>query len=267
MKALKFIAIASAALVVFACGNSKKYPAGATAEQKAQIDSVTPTKAEIDSVSFLLGINYGAFLVQQGFKDDVNMSQLIAGIKDFLAAKGDMNDEGFTEQFKIDPMEMGAIIGRYMDKKSKKTLVCNKVEEETFLAANASKEGVQTTESGLQYKIVEPGNDVHPGPADTVFLTYKGTLIDGKVFDESTDTTNFALNAVVPGFREGLQLVGEGGSAILYIPAAQGYGERGQRNPYTGQYTIEGNKMLIFEVNVVKVAPKVEVVEEEPAKK
>ncbi len=267
MKALKFILIASAALVVFACGNSNKYPAGATADQKAQIDSVTPTKAEIDSVSFLLGINYGAFLVQQGFKEDVNMSQLIAGIKDFLAAEGDMNDEGFTEQFKIDPMEMGAIIGRYMDKKSKKTLVCNKVEEEAFLAANASKEGVQTTESGLQYKIVEPGNDVRAAAADTVFLTYKGSLIDGKVFDESADTTSFPLSNVVPGFREGLQLVGEGGSAILYIPAELGYGERGQRNPYTGQYTIEGNKMLIFEVNVVKVVPKVEVEEEEPAKK
>lgn len=267
MKALKFILIASAALVVFACGNSNKYPAGATADQKAQIDSVTPTKAEIDSVSFLLGINYGAFLVQQGFKEDVNMSQLIAGIKDFLAAEGDMNDEGFTEQFKIDPMEMGAIIGRYMDKKSKKTLVCNKVEEEAFLAANASKEGIQTTESGLQYKIVEPGNDVRAAAADTVFLTYKGSLIDGKVFDESADTTSFPLSNVVPGFREGLQLVGEGGSAILYIPAELGYGERGQRNPYTGQYTIEGNKMLIFEVNVVKVAPKVEVEEEEPAKK
>lgn len=267
MKALKFILIASAALVVFACGNSNKYPAGATADQKAQIDSVTPTKAEIDSVSFLLGINYGAFLVQQGFKEDVNMSQLIAGIKDFLAAEGDMNDEGFTEQFKIDPMEMGAIIGRYMDKKSKKTLVCNKVEEEAFLAANASKEGVQTTESGLQYKIVEPGNDVRAAAADTVFLTYKGSLIDGKVFDESADTTSFPLSNVVAGFREGLQLVGEGGSAILYIPAELGYGERGQRNPYTGQYTIEGNKMLIFEVNVVKVVPKVEVEEEEPAKK
>ena len=263
MKVFKFIAIASAALVIFACGNSKKYPAGATAAQKAQIDSVTPTKAEIDSVSFLLGINYGAFLVQQGFKDDVNMSQLIAGIKDFLAAKGDMNDEGFTEQFKIDPMEMGAIIGRYMDKKNKVAQVRNKVEEEAFFAENATKEGVQTTESGLQYKIIEPGNDVKPGPADTVFLTYKGSLVDGKVFDESKDTTNFALNGVVAGFREGLQLVGEGGSAILYIPAELGYGERGQRNPYTGQYTIEGNKMLIFEVNVVKVAPKVEVEEEE----
>ncbi|MBQ2521371.1 MAG: FKBP-type peptidyl-prolyl cis-trans isomerase [Bacteroidales bacterium] len=263
MKALKFILIASAALVVFACGNSNKYPAGATADQKAQIDSVTPTKAEIDSVSFLLGINYGAFLVQQGFKEDVNMSQLIAGIKDFLAAEGDMNDEGFTEQFKIDPMEMGAIIGRYMDKKSKKTLVCNKVEEEAFLAANASKEGVQTTESGLQYKIVEPGNDVRAAAADTVFLTYKGSLIDGKVFDESADTTSFPLSNVVAGFREGLQLVGEGGSAILYIPAELGYGERGQRNPYTGQYTIEGNKMLIFEVNVAKVVPAVVVAEEE----
>lgn len=263
MKALKFILIASAALVVFACGNSNKYPAGATADQKAQIDSVTPTKAEIDSVSFLLGINYGAFLVQQGFKEDVNMSQLIAGIKDFLAAEGDMNDEGFTDQFKIDPMEMGAIIGRYMDKKSKKTLVCNKVEEEAFLAANASKEGVQTTESGLQYKIVEPGNDVRAAAADTVFLTYKGSLIDGKVFDESADTTSFPLSNVVAGFREGLQLVGEGGSAILYIPAELGYGERGQRNPYTGQYTIEGNKMLIFEVNVAKVVPAVVVAEEE----
>lgn len=266
MKVFKFIAIASAALVVFACGNSKKYPAGITAEQKAQIDSVTPTKAEIDSVSFLLGINYGAFLVQQGFKDDVNMSQLIAGIKDFLAAKGDMNDEGFTEQFKIDPMEMGAIIGRYMDKKGKLALVRNKAEEEAFLAANASKEGVQTTESGLQYKIIEPGNDVKPGPADTVFLTYKGSLIDGQVFDESQDTTSFPLGGVVAGFREGLQLVGEGGSAILYIPAELGYGERGQRNPYTGKYTIEGNKMLIFEVNVAKVSPKVEA-EEETEKK
>lgn len=252
MKALKFIAIASAVIAVVSCGNSVKYPAGITAEQKAQIDSLVPTKAEVDSVSFLLGINYGAFLVQQGFKDDVNMSQLVAGIKDFLAAKGNMEDEDFVEQFKINPMEMGAIIGRYMDKKNKSTLAINKAEEEAFLAKNASKEGVQTTESGLQYEIVEQGSDVLAGPKDTVKLSYKGTLLDGTVFDENEDA-EFSLERVVPGFAEGLQLIGEGGKATLYIPSALGYGERGDRNPYTGQGKIGGNKLLVFEVSVKEV--------------
>ena len=263
MKVFKFIAIASAALAIVACGNSK-YPAGATKEQKAQIDSIAPSKAQIDSVSYLLGINYGAFLVQQGFKDDVEMGQLLKGIKDFLAAKGEMNDPDFTEQFPINPMDMGAIIGRYVEQKESVKGVKNQIEQDNFLASNGAKEGVKTTASGLQYEILEQGNDVVAGPADTVNINYTGKFVDGKVFDENTEI-DMNLDRVVPGFREGLQLVGEGGSIVIYVPSELGYKD-GQRNPYTGQYTIEANKLLIFEVQVNNVRKKVEAPAEEPEK-
>lgn len=127
----------------------------------------------------------------------------------------------------------------------------NKVGRE-FLAENAKKEGVVVSDSGLQYIIEEAGSDVKAGPKDTVKVNYKGTLLDGTVFDETKgEPVQLMLNRVIPGWTEGIQLVGEGGKIKLFIPAELAYGERGQQG-------IEPNSTLLFDVEVVEVHPFVE---------
>ena len=106
----------------------------------------------------------------------------------------------------------------------------NKEASEKFLANNAKEAGVKVTASGLQYKIIEEGTGKSPKATDTVKVHYKGTLVDGTTFDSSIERgqpIEFPLNGVIPGWTEGLQLLKEGGKAMLYIPSNLGYGERG----------------------------------------
>ena len=122
---------------------------------------------------------------------------------------------------------------------------------ETFLKDNATKEGVKTTASGLQYKIAVAGEGKSPKATDTVLVHYKGTLLDGTEFDSSykrKEPITFPLNRVIPGWTEGLQLLKEGGKATLYIPSKLAYGERG-----TPGGPIGPNETLIFEVELLKV--------------
>jgi FKBP-type peptidyl-prolyl cis-trans isomerase len=121
---------------------------------------------------------------------------------------------------------------------------------EEFLKENATKEGVKTTSSGLQYKEVRPGTGKSPKATDTVEVHYRGTTLDGKEFDSSyarKETISFPLNRVIPGWTEGLQLMKEGGKTMLYIPSRLAYGERGAGG------AIGPNETLIFEVELIKV--------------
>ena len=104
---------------------------------------------------------------------------------------------------------------------------------------------MDTTASGLQYTIEAEGAAEKIAPQDTVWVNYKGTLLDGTVFDEN-DSTMFVANRVIRGWTEGLGLLGEGGKATLYIPSDLAYGERGNRS-------IEPNSVLVFDVEVLKV--------------
>jgi peptidylprolyl isomerase len=122
---------------------------------------------------------------------------------------------------------------------------------EDFLAANAVKEGVITTSSGLQYKVITPGSGISPRATDLVKVHYHGTLIDGSVFDSSVERespSSFALNQVIKGWTEGLQTMKEGGKSTFYIPANIAYGDRAVG-------PIPANSTLIFEVELLKVYP------------
>lgn len=122
---------------------------------------------------------------------------------------------------------------------------------EKFLKENATKEGVKTTASGLQYKITKEGEGKSPKATDTVVVHYRGTLLDGKEFDSSykrNEPAEFPLNRVIKGWTEGLQLLKEGGKATLYIPPALGYGAQG-----TPGGPIGPNETLTFEVELVKI--------------
>jgi len=122
---------------------------------------------------------------------------------------------------------------------------------EAFLKDNAKKEGVKTTASGLQYKVLKEGNGKSPKATDTVQVNYRGTLIDGKEFDSSykrNEPAEFPLNGVIPGWTEGVQLMKEGAKYQFTIPSKLAYGERG-----TPGGPIPGNATLIFEIELLKV--------------
>ncbi|MEW9150596.1 FKBP-type peptidyl-prolyl cis-trans isomerase [Acinetobacter indicus] len=116
---------------------------------------------------------------------------------------------------------------------------------DAFLTENAKQAGVQTTASGLQYKITQQGNGKQPTASSVVKVHYTGKLVDGKVFDSSVERgepIEFPLNQVIPGWTEGLQLMKEGSKATLYIPSQLGYGEQGVPG------MIPPNSTLIFDV-------------------
>ena len=246
MKANKIIPVLLMGLSLAACSGQ---PSGEKLPKEFQ-----PSKAQVDSVSYLLGINFGSFLKQYDFGGDLNYGEVVKGMKDFVNAKGDVRDPEFVKQFKIDPNEMNDLFNGYLEKRHSGISMMNLQKGQKFLEDNGKKDGVVTTDSGLQYKIIEPGNDVKPGPKDTVWVRYKGTLIDGTVFDEvaeDAEPIHLTLNRVVAGWTEGLQLIGEGGKIQLFLPSELGYGEQGNQ-------AIGPNSALIFDVELTKVGQYVE---------
>ena len=217
-----------------------------------KVDVELPSSAEVDSVSYLIGVNFGSFLNGNSFCGDLselNMSQIKKGMQDFLKAEGNMYSPEFGEQFKINPDQMGRILNGYLGKKNEYKAAYNKAAGEKFLAENLAKGEVDTTATGLQYIIHEEGEGARVQPTDTVWVYYSGKTIDGNEFDVNMgaeEPTRFVANRVIKGWTEGLGLLGDGGKATFYIPSDLAYGERGNRG-------IEPNSVLIFDVEVVRV--------------
>ena len=242
MKALKFFAIAAcAAALAISCGRSE-----------VKVDVELPSAAEVDSVSYLLGVNYGMMFKQNGFAEklsDIDLALMKKGMEDALKAelpKG-YNDTTFAKQFKIIPYEMNNIFNNFLKKKADYKAEVNRVKGEKFLSDNALKENVDTTATGLQYTIISEGASEKVAVNDTVTVKYKGTLLDGTVFDEGEIPGHVSgSRGLIPGFDEGIRLVGEGGKAIIYIPSELAYGARGNRG-------IEPNSVLIFDIEIVSV--------------
>lgn len=126
----------------------------------------------------------------------------------------------------------------------------NKDKAEEFIAKlQASNDNLKRTDSGLYYEIIESGNAVKPGSTDEVTVHYEGTLINGEMFDSSVKRgkpATFGLNQVIPGWTEGLQLIGKGGKLKLYVPSDLGYGDEGRPG-------IPPGAMLIFDVELIDV--------------
>lgn len=256
MKFKSILAAAAAIVLAAACTGQK-------VEGSAETKALLPSAAQIDSASYLLGTNIGQWIKGNDF-GQLNYSQFLKGIKDMVKAEGDPRDSTFSKQFRIAPDEIDAVMQSFMGKRSEYTKALNKEKGDAFLEANKAKDSIEVSESGLQYKILEPGNDKKAvNDQDTVWVNYKGTLIDGKVFDQSREgnPAQFQVSRVVKGFSEGIKLLGEGGKAILYIPAELGYGEQDNRRYGS---PIGPNETLIFDIEVTKVGTFVP--KEEPAK-
>lgn len=122
----------------------------------------------------------------------------------------------------------------------------NQAAADEFLAENKSKEGVMTTASGLQYKVITEGQGESPEASNTVLVKYKGTLLDGSIFDESGDeAVEFGVDQVIKGWTEALQLMKPGAKWRLFIPPALAYGEHGSEDK------IGSNALLIFDVELI----------------
>ena len=218
-----------------------------------------PSKATVDSVSYLLGIQLGS-MIKNYSMGDLNFNMIKKGAADFVAAKGNPRDEEFPKQFKVNPEEMNRIMNDFIQKRAEYVGAINKEKEQKFLEANRKKEGVQETESGLQYIITETGSEVKPtSDKDTVYVHYKLALTDGTVIEEvkaEQDAVMLTLNRVIPAWTEGLQLLGEGGKATLYVPSKLGYGERGSNG-------IDPNTTLVFDIQLDSVKFFVEPVAED----
>jgi FKBP-type peptidyl-prolyl cis-trans isomerase FklB len=200
-----------------------------------------------DKASYIIGFNLGSNLKQQEIP--VSADLIVKGLRDGLGgAKGLLTDEEIQASMTEFQQKMMA----KQEEKMKALGAKNKQEADSFLATNKTKQGVVTTASGLQYQVLQQGTGATPKPTDQVTVHYKGTLLDGTVFDSSYDRNEpatFIVNQVIPGWVEALQLMKVGSKAKLFIPPSLAYGESG-----AGQQ-IGPNSLLVFEVELLKTEP------------
>lgn len=153
-----------------------------------------------------------------------------------------------------------AVLSRAFNEAKKVYAAENKAKADAFLAENKAKEGVITLENGLQYEILEKGEEEGKKPTkeSTVKVAYEGKFLDGKVFDSSSEEgTELSLERVIEGWKELIPLMSVGTKVKACIPAELGYGEQGIK--YQGQEIIPPNALLIFEIKLIEVVePKAE---------
>jgi FKBP-type peptidyl-prolyl cis-trans isomerase len=199
--------------------------------------------SQIDSVSYAVGVSVGNDLrttIESTFENKHNMDLVIKGLVEGL--KGEKTE--FTKE------EANGIIESYMMALFAEKEKVAKEANQKFLAENAKRKGVKTTASGLQYEVIKKGTGkVNPTETSTVKVDYEGTLIDGTVFDSSIqrgEPIEFALNQVIKGWTEGVQLMTEGATFKFYIPSELGYGAQQAGS-------IPPNSVLIFEVRLLEI--------------
>lgn len=218
---------------------------GMLANQACAGEKKVDLKSDKDKVSYSIGLEIGNSFKKQSI--DIDTGALEAGIKDAMAGSKPLLNENEIKDV------MTAFQKSLADKQAEKIKAAtekNSKDGEAFLAENKKKEGVKTTPSGLQYKVIKDGTGPKPKETDTVTVHYRGTLIDGTEFDSSFkrgEPATFPLNGVIKGWTEGLQLMKVGSKWQLFIPANIAYGERG-----AGQM-IGPNSTLIFEVELLSI--------------
>jgi FKBP-type peptidyl-prolyl cis-trans isomerase FklB len=212
----------------------------------------TQEDAALETTDQKISYGMGLVLGQRMRNDlpDLEMDQFLQGFQ-----HGNSGDES---QARLSQEEIQEALMTYQQQLQEQQ--ASKVEElasknkeagETFLAENAEKEGVETTDSGLQYEVIEEGDGEKPAAEDSVKVHYTGELLSGEVFDSSRERgepVTFKLEQVIPGWTEGLQLMPEGSRYKLYIPADLAYGQGGNQR-------IGPNETLIFDVELLEINP------------
>ena len=193
----------------------------------------------MDSLSYSLGVSVANNLKSSGF-ETIESSAISAAFNDVFSE----NDVKISEE------DANALIQDYFMELSQKKSQEATNKGQAFLDENATKEGVVTTASGLQYQVLTEGQGAKPVASDEVTVHYHGTLIDGTVFDSSVDRgqpATFPVGGVIQGWVEALQLMNVGSKYKLFIPSNLAYGERGAGG------SIGPNETLIFEVELLSI--------------
>ena len=222
----KCIKIALVVSVISSCQN--------LTQQKFNFDEAN----ELEKVSYSIGVNVATSIKSEGL-DSINSFYISKGFQDVFENK----------DLAINIEESNKIIGEYFNKKQDAKNQRLAIDSKIFLEQNKQKDGVMTTESGLQYLILSEGKGNNPTLNDNVTVHYHGTLIDGTIFDSSVDRkqpATFPLNGVIAGWQEALQMMSVGSKWKIFIPSELAYGESG-----TG--AIGPNSTLIFEVELLSI--------------
>ncbi|MEW9570579.1 FKBP-type peptidyl-prolyl cis-trans isomerase N-terminal domain-containing protein [Rhodanobacter sp. Si-c] len=224
--------------------------AGAFAAQKTTkaASSATGT-VDKAKASYVVGWEI-ASQVPPIMRDELDPTEVANAVKAALSGQKPTMSEAEAKQ--VHDTFMAKIKAKY-EAEMTKLAAKNKAEGDAFLAKNKTQPGVKTTASGLQYQVVSQGTGARPGPSDTVKINYTGTFVDGTVFDASAKhpgggPADIPLAGVIPGFREGLQLMQVGGHYKLFIPANLAYGAEPQP-------PMPPNATLIFDVTLVSTKP------------
>lgn len=206
-------------------------------------ESEITMKSQSDSLNYFLGLNWGYSVGEAPW--DIDADLLASGLLQVLKDTSSFDPMSAEAVFRELSMSLSNTEAAKAEEESMKAME----EGIAFLEENGKREGVITTESGLQYEVVTKGDGPMPDETSTVSVFYEGTLIDGTVFDSSYDTgdtVSFPLNGVIQGWTEGLQLMPAGSTFKFYIPSSLGYGPR-ESDP------IPANSALIFKVELLEV--------------
>jgi FKBP-type peptidyl-prolyl cis-trans isomerase len=207
-------------------------------EKKDAAPTQSNLETEADRFSYALGMVIGERVLKQ--YGDVDYDLLLEGIK--LQHKDQATLISLDEAGEVLKTQLEQTLATQTDE--------NKSRGADYLKSHAEKEGVQITESGLQYIVITEGDGIKPKATDEVTVHYRGTLIDGTEFDSSYSRNapaSFTLNQVIPGWTEGVQLMSIGSKYLFVIPYELGYGERGAGGSI-GPY-----ETLIFEVELLEI--------------
>ena len=210
-------------------------------QKDTQATTAAPMKNQLDSVSYALGAGMAKNLKKQQI-DTLNTrvfyEALITGMQN-------------EKEVLIKEDERNLLLQNYFNGIQQQAIKKAKAKETAFLSANKNKQGVEETESGLQYKVLTKGNTgKSPSANDKVEVHYTGRLLDGTVFDSSVERGQpavFGVSQVIPGWTEALQLMEVGDRYELYIPSELAYGARGAGRD------IPPHTMLIFEVELLSI--------------
>jgi FKBP-type peptidyl-prolyl cis-trans isomerase FklB len=231
------LCLALSALVLGSVSGAQP-PSPATPPPAANGSAASPAP-NADDMGYLLGLGFGEQMHNLGVTDQLSNEALARGMKDGLQGK------------KATPADR-AQVQEYIRSVVAAVMAHNEAQGKEFLARNGKEKGVVTTASGLQYKILLPG-DRKAAPValtDEVTVQYRGKLIDGKQFDSTYDRNaplSLKVNGVIPGWREALLLMKPGAKWQLFVPPELGYG----RNPQPG---IPAGSLLIFDVELLSVS-------------
>ncbi len=214
----------------------------ATDQDKA---SVAELKSFAEKISYVLGQEIGSSFKESPVKIDIDI--FMQGMNDSLKGRKSLLDADETNQIK---QEFSRQVQQSRQTQMSALSEKNRAEGAAFLAANKNKEGVVTTTSGLQYKVLKKGDGPKPQKDDRVSVHYRGKLLDGTEFDSSYKRgkpATFQVNGVIRGWTEALQLMNVGSKYQLFIPSDLAYGPRGAGRK------ISPNSTLIFDVELLGI--------------